>query len=199
MNEPVEIVRLTPQRLGDFLAFFEGDAFADNPRWASCYCQYLHVDHDQVDWHRRSAEVNRSAACERIDGGRMHGLLAYRGGKVVGWCNAAPKTMLAALAGESDADRDRIGRIGCFVVAKAQRRSGVARALLGAACEMLADLGLEIAEASPRAKEGTDAEGHYGPLRLYLGAGFTPHRDGDDGEVIVRRSLTKRPAQAQPA
>ena len=65
----IEIRPLTPERQADFLAYFEGDAFADNPRWAFCYCQFLHVDPSRVVWKDRSAAENRAAACERIDSG----------------------------------------------------------------------------------------------------------------------------------
>ena len=30
--------RLTPERLEDYLDFFDAPAFTDNPDWASCYC-----------------------------------------------------------------------------------------------------------------------------------------------------------------
>ena len=74
------IRRLTPDLRGDFLRFFEGAAFADNPKWRSCYCQFLYVDHAKVTWSARTAEENRASACERIACGRMQGLLAYRDG-----------------------------------------------------------------------------------------------------------------------
>jgi ribosomal protein S18 acetylase RimI-like enzyme len=186
---PVEIRRLTPQRLADFLAFFEGEAFADNPRWGFCFCQFLYVDHDKVDWNGRTAGENRSAACERIGAGRMQGLLAYRDGLPVGWCGAAPRSLMDAFAGEADPDFDRLGQITCFVVAKRHRRTGVAKALLDAACEMLAGQGLAIAEASPVAEADSDAKAHYGPLGMYLAAGFRVHRTESDGRVVVRRSL----------
>jgi len=35
----------------------------------------------------------------------------------VGWRNAAPRTLLDAFVGETDADTDKIGQITCFVVA----------------------------------------------------------------------------------
>lgn len=197
MNEAIEIRELTPERLPDFLAYFEGDAFADNPRWASCYCQFLYVDHSKVDWQKRTAQQNRTAACERIEAQRMQGLLAYRDAKVVGWCNAAPRAMLDAFADEPDPDFDRIGQITCFVVAKAHRRTGVARALLDAACAMLAREGLAIAEATPLAQAKTDAKAHYGPLGMYLSAGFEVHRTGSDGTVCVRRRLS--PERLGPA
>jgi uncharacterized protein YndB with AHSA1/START domain len=32
---------LTPDRIDDFLRFFDHDAFADNPYWAHCYCTHF--------------------------------------------------------------------------------------------------------------------------------------------------------------
>ncbi len=187
-NNSLSIRRLTPERRDDFLQFFEGAAFADNPEWKSCYCQFLYVDHSRVDWSTRTAAENRSAACDRIGCGRMQGLLAYHDENVIGWCNAAPRTLLDAFADEPDPDAERLGQITCFVIAREHRRRGVARALLSAACDMLREQGLTVAEASPSRQAATDAERHYGPLSLYLSAGFTVHRE--DGDlVIVRRRL----------
>jgi ribosomal protein S18 acetylase RimI-like enzyme len=183
------IRKLSPDLQADFLRYFEGAAFADNPKWNSCFCQFLYVDHSKVTWSARSADENRSSACERIKCGRMQGLLAYRGDEVVGWCNAAPRTMLDAFADEPDPDEKRLGQITCFVVAMAHRRTGVARALLDAACEQLRLQGLSIAEASPSREASSDAENHFGPLSLYISAGFQAHREDEDGVVVVRRSL----------
>lgn len=186
---PVDIHPLTPQRLPDFLQFFEGAAFADNPKWKSCYCQFLYVDHQQVQWAQRTAQENRSAACSRIGQGRMQGLLAYRDGQVVGWCNAAPRRLMDAFADEPDPDAEHLGQITCFVVAREHRRSGVATALLDAACDSLRAQGLRIAEAAPKPGITGDAENHFGPMSLFLAAGFQVHRPGAHGSVLVRRSL----------
>ncbi len=195
-HAPLTILPLTPERQADFLRYFEDAAFADNPKWKSCYCQFLYVDHAKVNWAARTAEENRASACERIACGRMQGLLAYRGGEVVGWCNAAPRRMMDSYADEPDPDAARLGQITCFVVARAHRRSGVARALLEAACSALRAQGLELAEAHPSRSAATDAEHHYGPLSLYLAAGFRILRETDDGLVVVRRSLQDLPPAA---
>jgi len=121
----IEVQPLAPQRLADFLAFFDHDAFVDNRRWQSCYCQYLHTDHGRVDWALCTAQQNRAAACQRIEAARMPGLLAYRDGRVVGWCNAAPLTMLPAYADERTDEDAQIGQIGCFVVAPSARPIGL--------------------------------------------------------------------------
>lgn len=188
-HDTIEIRRLSPERLSDYLAFMEGDAFADNPKWRSCYCQFPLVDHAKVEWARRGADENRASACERIGAGTMQGLLAYRGGRVVGWCHAAPLRLMDAFAGEPEPEADRIGQIACFVVAKAQRRSGVAHELLAAACAMFEEAGLEIAQATPLAEADSDARAHFGPLAMYLAAGFSMHRTDSDGTLWVRRRL----------
>ena len=110
---PVEIRKLCPELMQDFLRFFDGEAFADNPRWSFCYCQFLYVDHAKIDWSARTAQENRAAACDRIRSERMDGYIAYRAGEPV----------------------------------------------------------------------------DFGPLRMYLAAGFHLHRTDADGRVHVRRSL----------
>ncbi|MEO8060759.1 MAG: GNAT family N-acetyltransferase [Burkholderiales bacterium] len=190
MSHPsLTIHRLAPNLRDDFLRFFEGSAFADNPKWKSCYCQFLYVDHSKVTWSARTSHENRASACERISCNRMQGLLAYVEGQVVGWCNAAPRSLLDSFVDEPDPDTDHLGQITCFVVARSHRRTGVARGLLEAACDMLREQGLALAEANPSRVASTDAENHFGPLSLYLSAGFTVVREREDGLSVVRRRL----------
>ena len=132
---PVDVRAVSAERLADFLAFFDGEAFADNPKWGFCYCQFAYVDHTKVEWKARTVDQNRQAACQRIQRGAMRGYLAYRGGKPIGWCNAAPRTMMESFADEPDPDAASIGQITCFIVAKEHRGTGVAKALLQAACK----------------------------------------------------------------
>jgi GNAT superfamily N-acetyltransferase len=186
---PVEIRKLCPELMQDFLLFFDGDAFADNPKWGFCFCQFLYVDHAKVNWAARTVQENRAAACDRIRSRRMEGYIAYRAEVPIGWCNAAPRTMMDSFADEPDPDASRIGQITCFVVAKSHRRSGVATALLHAACAGLRTQGLEIAEALPMSGALSDAQNHFGPLSMYLAAGFQVHRADAEGRVYVRRSL----------
>ena len=188
-ESPVEIRKLCPELMQDFLLFFDGEAFADNPKWGFCFCQFLYVDHAKVNWAARTVQENRAAACDRIGTRRMEGYIAYRVGKPIGWCNAAPRTMMDSFADEPDPDAPRIGQITCFVVAKPHRRSGVATSLLHAACAGLKAQGLTIAEALPLTEASSDAQNHFGPLSMYLAAGFQVHRTDEEGRVYVRRSL----------
>lgn len=189
MAEAIEVRALRAESLPDFLRFFDGEAFSDNPKWASCYCQCYLEDHSVVDWSKRTAPENRGLACSRIEAGRMQGYLAYIGGSPIGWCSAAPRHLFRALDDEPTPDAESVGAIICFLVAPGHRGQGVARALLDAACEGLRQQGVRIAEANPRTGTTSPAENHFGPLDLYLSAGFVVDREDSDGSVYVRRNL----------
>jgi len=188
----VEIRPLTPQRLDDFLDFFDHRAFPDNPKWQSCYCHFPHADHARVNWHDRSAQDNRAATCDRIDTGTMTGWLAYSNGLAIGWCNAGPRRFIEGLFDAPEPIADRIGAISCFVVAPAFRGQRVATRLLNAACDGLRERGFEWAEAYPRADSDSATENHYGPLAMFTAAGFERVVSPNDsnGGITVRKALT---------
>jgi GNAT superfamily N-acetyltransferase len=185
----VEIFPLSRERLDDFVRFFEGEAFADNPHWSSCYCQCYYEDHRQVVWKDRTARDNRQIAIERIGRTEMHGLLAYIGSDVVGWCNCAPRQWMHSLDADPLGDAAQVGVIVCFLVAPRWRGNGIAIQLLLSACDALRGMGLSYAEANPRTDARGPAENHYGPLGMYLAAGFEVRAYDDDGSVWVRLPL----------
>lgn len=194
MNQPhggIFIEPLTPDRAGDWLAFFDSDAFADNPEWSECYCRfYCYADGDPA-WNRMTGQENRAMAVEEIADGRMHGYLAMDGTHVAGWCNAGKKTdypRLSAdkrLTGGNDA---AVCSVVCYVVSAAYRRQGIARQLLRRVCKDAAAAGFEYVEAYPRLEAATCAEHYHGPLELYLAEGFTLC-DEIEGIAVVRLPL----------
>ena len=186
----VDIQPLTPQRLTDFLDFFEQRAFTDNPKWLSCYCHFPHADHARIVWKERSAAQNRAATCERIENETMTGWLAYSRGQAIGWCNAGPRRFIEGMFDEPEPLAARIGAIACFVIAPAFRGHGVATALLAAACDGLRERGFEWTEAYPRADATGPAANHHGSLRMYTAAGFELFGAPDeDGGLTVRKRL----------
>jgi GNAT superfamily N-acetyltransferase len=190
MTREIEIVALSPSHRDGLLSFFDS-AFPDNPSWASCYCHCYYVDHTKVDWKSRTAVQNRSDTARLVECGGMHGLLAFDGGRVVGWCNSGPRIAYPALIGALDphGDASETGVIMCFLVAPSSRGLGVATGLLDAACRRLAALGLSVAEAYPRTASTKGPENYHGPLSMYLQAGFKVDREDDAESVVVRKRL----------
>ena len=188
---PITIDALAPGSAAAFFRFFDGEAFEDNAQWAGCYCRFPFVDHAREAWDGEAAERNRAGTAARIARRGMQGYLARAEGQVVGWVNAGPSRLYPVdNLGGAELSGERIGHILCFVVAPAWRRRGVARALLGAACEGLAAQGMTHAQGNPRATAHTPAAAHHGPLALYLEAGFEIHaKDPDDGSLFVRKAL----------
>ncbi len=81
----VTIAPLDSSTAEDYLAFFDRDAFPDNPEWSACYC-YLHLfSGTGAEWERTTASENRPAVAACIARGAQQGLLAYRKGRVIGW------------------------------------------------------------------------------------------------------------------
>src|SRR5207245_8710575 len=137
---------ISPAQHDAVMHFFDLVAYADNPNWSKCYC----CERVVPDYDDRTKAQNRASRSELLRSAKANGLVAYRLGRVVGWCHAAPKSELKSVPGEPASD---VGAIVCFVVAPDQRRQGIATQLLEAAVEHLRSRGLRTAEAYPRAGE----------------------------------------------
>ncbi|MCA9491999.1 MAG: GNAT family N-acetyltransferase [Myxococcales bacterium] len=187
-----EVRALTPALVDDWLAFFDGPAFADNPAWGTCYCRcFVFGGGGYEAWDAACERVgeNREAMVERVRAGTIDGLLAYRDGAPVGWVHVGPTSRFhSPLAPLAPAD-EGAASIVCFVVAAGHRRTGVARTLLRAARDLLREQGFATVDARPReGGEHSDAEHFLGPLELYLSEGFSVV-ESSAGRARVRCSL----------
>lgn len=196
----IEVRPLTGELAPDFLRFFDRTAFADNPDWHGCYCCFHYHDSNAGGWEARTGACNREAMASLIAGGEAEGFLAYDGDDVVGWCNAAPKSLFPQLRRLPGNGADT-AFVPCFVVAPARRREGVARRLLEAACDSLRQRGFTRLLAKPVRGAATAAENHAGPLPLFLGAGFRVMFEDELGNVYVEKRMAgaDRPASAGAA
>lgn len=197
MSEPIIIKPLTPALLGDYLAFFDHEAFADNPRWASCFCFFPHAPHATEKWSQRTGPQNRQAVSEMILAGTQRGYLAFAGEKAVGWCNAGLRSTFTMLDIPDEPGQPPVGAIVCFVIAPAYRSRGVATQLLGAVCGGFQREGITAVEAYPRVTTSNDAQNHTGPLAMYLKAGFVQLEE-NDGVATVRKDLAQLRAMTRP-
>lgn len=69
------------------------------------------------------------------------------------------------------------------------RGQGIAKQLLGAACDGLKAQGLRTVVAKPSKGATGTAENYPGPLAMYLAAGFNVVCEDGKGNVIVRKEL----------
>ena len=180
----IEIRPLTPDQHDAVMHFFDLVAYADNPSWAKCYCMFPLLR----DYQQRTREQNRAARSELVRSGGANGLVAYRLGRVVGWCHPALSTEVVVMPPEPG-----VGAIVCFVVAPDQRRHGIATALLERAIEHLKERGCREIQAAPLTATADDATSpaanYHGPLEMYLRAGFSVEKALGPRQVLVRRSL----------
>jgi len=189
MDNPL-IQALSPERLADYLTFFDHKAFTDNPDWAGCYCYFYLNNHQLNPWDTRTAQQNRTAVETLIACGEMYGYLAYWDGHPVGWCHAAPRLKIPNLLNNPELDTSEpelTGSILCFVVAPNYRHRGIARALLIHACQGFLQSGLSYAEGFPRQNATDCAANYHGPLKLYLDEGFTRYRSYASYQIVRKR------------
>ena len=188
----IEVRDVTPERVADYLDFFDHRAFRDFPAWQSCYCMETHRHHTDEEWSARTGADNRTDMQAMIGDGRVTALLAYAGDKPVGWCNYGETTRLSGVMMKlklDAAERAGVGSISCFVIAAPYREHGVATKLLDVAIERMKARGLRAVEVYPRRQEDRSAQAHYrGSLRMYQKAGFEPYRETEQ-YFVMRRSL----------
>jgi len=188
----IDVRDVTPERVADYLDFFDHSAFRDFPAWQSCYCMETHRDHTDEEWSERTGVDNRTDMQAMIRDGRVTALLAYVDGKPVGWCNYGETTRLSGVMMKlklDAAEHSGVGSIACFVIAAPYRGHGVATKLLDAAVERLKARGMRSVEAYPRRQEDSSAQAHYrGSLRMYERAGFEPYRE-TERYFVVRKTL----------
>ena len=189
IDAPINVKPLTPAMREQYLAYFDGPAFADNPVWARCYCLSYHLGEDLETSDARTAASNRAQRATQIERGEASGVLAFAGDRVVGWCNASPRTTLPLLDRyfPSD-DPDNTGSIVCYVIAPRYRGQGIARKLLDGAETMMRERSMRWLEAYPSKAPPTAAASYHGKLSMYLDAGFEQVRE-NERYVTVRKAL----------
>ena len=178
---------LSQAELDDFLAFMGGPAFATNPQWAGCYCQFYLNAPGEENTAADRGDTNRQKACDRIASGAMRGYLAYQGTEVIGWV-AANKANNFQLLPATD---DSAARILCFVIDAKHHGKGVSTALLNFAIDDLTKQGFKSIEAAPKSSENFDPAGYRGKLSTFLKAGFIAGPQLDDSHVLVTKVLGK--------
>lgn len=146
-----------------------------DPKW--CWCQFWRKPGS--NWSNTSRDDNRADLEALVrDGEPAPGLVALRDGTAVGWVGLGPREAFPRLARSRTLPQlpgDAVWSINCFVVARAARRSGVAKALLGAGVEYAAAHGAKVLEGYPVATRGSripSASVYTGTTSMFEAAGF---------------------------
>ena len=83
----LEIRRMTPRMLDDYLDFFDNIAFADHPEWSQCYCLAFHFE---PAWDAEDAERDnpwRKRAGKFVREKKIHGYDFIEGYPPAGECD----------------------------------------------------------------------------------------------------------------
>ena len=188
----VTIRPVTESRVDHWTDFFDRDAFAGNPDWASCYCLEPHVPPTEEMPERPWREV-RAAMIDRLRNGGTYGYLAYVDGTVAGWVNASLRSDYGRYADVEPDGPNPASVIGvsCFIIAPPYRRHGLAANLLD---HVIADAGARGAdwiEGYPYNEPDDGDPGHYrGPRALYDARGFSPIEVRETDTVVRRPART---------
>jgi GNAT superfamily N-acetyltransferase len=163
------------------LADLFGRAGASN----GCWCMYWRLG---PRYHERPRSENERDLCDLAASARSPGLLAFDGGRAVGWCLLAPRADLAWLASArflGPVDDLPVWSVPCFFVRRTHRRSGVMDTLVDAATDAARRGGAPALEAYPI---DTDVPGHTRNLFPGVASVFARH-----GFAVVARRKDDRP------
>lgn len=193
----IDIYKLTPDRAEDYVRFFDATPHNVKSGGGKCYCVTWRSD-DSYDgngdhWFP-TPEERRAHALEYVKSGSLQGYLAYRGGEIVGWCNANADcsfciSYLRSFWPIEEYPEDvKVKSVFCFVIAPDMQRRGIATQLLERVCKDAAGDGFDFVEAYVN-KNLIDSEDDFrGPLEMYEKCGFKVYAERE-GRVVVRKAL----------
>lgn len=190
----IEIKKLTPKLLEDYLHFFDTIPHHTNKPEDRCYCVgWCNANYEDQDFS--TAEKRKNAAIEYINGNNIQGYFAYYHNKVIGWCNANTRSDCFEcqygkmyLEGSFDKEVSKVKSVFCFVIALEMRRKGIAEALLKHVCEDSLQDNFDFIEAYPNKEFGSEDNDCMGPVKLYEKLGFAcVYEIGH--KVVMRKNL----------
>jgi GNAT superfamily N-acetyltransferase len=178
---------LTPSRWKDLEALFGARGAC-----GGCWCMYWRRPRSAFE--RQKGEGNRRAFRKLVAAGEPPGLLAYEGGRPVGWCAIAPRAEYPKLARSrilQPVDDQPVWSVSCLFVARPNRRRGVSIRLLEAAADYARRRGGRIVEGYPVEARGKAADAFVwtGLASAFRQAGFTEVARRAKTRPIMRRGL----------
>lgn len=180
----------TPERWPDIEALF-------GPRgaMAGCWCMWWRLA--RSEFQKNAGAGNRRDFKRIVDNGDVPGILAYDGGKPVGWCAVQPKLAYPSL------ERSRTKRVDdsptdnttwavtCFFIDRGYRGKGIMRQLLEAAVDHARKNGARLVEGFPidSKKKEIDFSSFMGMAPVFAQCGFKEAARPSPNRPIMRRAL----------
>ena len=191
----IVILPISPDRLDDFLAFFE-NSIPESEWGYRCYCAAFCGEENCSEEGMEKPEVRKAAAVRYIRGGTLRGYLAYADRQVIGWCSANDRNACRKcfgvkwIVGTQLAETEKKGKsVFCFEIAPEIRGRGVASMLLDRVISDAAKEGYAFVEAYPAKKADDETENYAGPAALYEKAGFSEVGETENC-TIMRKNLS---------
>lgn len=184
-NPSLEFHPLTKERWADF-----EDLFGARGAYGGCWCMWWRLT--RREFEEGQGEGNREAMHSIVSGGEVPGILAYEGGKAVGWCSVAPRESYGSLNRSQvlkRIDDEPVWSIVCFYVAKDHRRKGLVQKLIRAAIDYVQSQGGKVVEAYPTIPKGErvpPVSSYMGFPSMYERVGFVECARPSKSKVILR-------------
>lgn len=172
------------------------ELFTANNTVAGCGCMFFVLPRQDFSagWH---SGTNRERLLTDLAGTPPIGLVAYSGGRAVGWCAAGPRERYAKalrsplLKGRDPAEDGSVWFLPCLFVRAGERRKGLAGELLAAAVDVARTHGATAIEGFPYAggEKRATGEAYIGTEAMFAAAGFTAHARPSPKRVVMRAEL----------
>jgi GNAT superfamily N-acetyltransferase len=188
----LETHELEPSRWPDFEVLFRKYHGVQ----AGCWCMFYHREGPTGPLASAGRQaVNRRDHQALLQRGHAQGILVYRDGMPVGWCQFGRREDLPRIerGRKYKAIVDSLGeparwRVTCFFVDRPSRRSGIARLALHAAMDAIRRHGGGIVEAYP-ATHGRAVATWFGTVGMFEREGFRVVRPFGQSNVLVRKRI----------
>ena len=186
----LQVHPLTMERWSDFERLF-----GQRGACGGCWCMWWRRKRAEFD--RQKGAGNKRAMKRIVASGEVPGVLGYIDGEPVGWCSIAPREAYPVLQRSrilKPVDDQPVWSVVCFFVCRAQRRRGLATALLEAAVDYAAGQGAKIVEGypiEPKKDPMPDAFAWIGLASLFRRVGFREVARRSATRPIMRRECKK--------
>jgi GNAT superfamily N-acetyltransferase len=180
---------LTPDRWHAFRALF-----GERGACGGCWCMLWRLDRKRFE--AQKGEGNRRAMKAVVDAGHLPGILAFHGGRAVGWCAVAPRSDYPFLSRSrilKPLDHRPCWSVSCLFIDRGFRRRGLSTGLIEAAARFARHRGADVVEGYPvEPKDGkalSPAFAWTGLASAFRRAGFLEVARRSPTRPVMRREL----------